>query len=125
MFCRGLPCSGSRPTIGHLRDPGYGHGGVEGLFTATSHDFETPLGRVTTNREFLAALSSELGRDPVAEEILHATEHVIEFQVIFLQYLFGGRHPFTIVPILCSLSHRFFDNDGPFRSQRTAVEESL
>ncbi len=102
---------------------GTGHGGVEGLFTATSHDFETPLGRVTTNREFLAALSSELGRDPAAEEILHATEHVIEFQVIFLQYLFGGRHPFTIVPILCSLSHRFFDNDGPFRSQRTAVEE--
>ncbi|MGO9570054.1 MAG: AmmeMemoRadiSam system protein B [Desulfomonilaceae bacterium] len=102
---------------------GTGHGGVAGLFTATTLDFETPLGRVTTNREFLSALSSTLGRDPASEEILHATEHVIEFQVIFLQYLFGGRHPFTIVPILCSLSHQFFNDDGPFKSQREAVEE--
>ena len=102
---------------------GTGHGGVEGLFTATTQDFETPLGRVTTNREFLSELSSTLGRDPASEEILHATEHVIEFQVIFLQYLFGGRHPFTIVPILCSLSHHFFDDDGPFKSQRRVLEE--
>jgi AmmeMemoRadiSam system protein B len=101
---------------------GTGHAGVEGLFTATTQDFETPLGRVTTDREFLSALSSELGRDAASEEILHATEHVIEFQAIFLQYLFGGRHPFTIVPILCSLSHRFFDDNGPFTDQKQVVE---
>jgi MEMO1 family protein len=102
---------------------GTGHGGVQGLFTATTHDFETPLGRVTTDRELLDALGSELGRDPASEEILHATEHVIEFQAIFLQHLFGDRHPFTIVPILCSLSHRFFVDDGPFQDQKRAVEE--
>jgi MEMO1 family protein len=101
---------------------GTGHGGVEGLFTATTQDFETPLGRVTTDREFLGALSSQLGRDSASEEILHATEHVIEFQAIFLQYLFRGRHPFTIVPILCSLSHRFFDDNGPFTDQKRAVK---
>ena len=102
---------------------GTGHGGVKGLFTATSHDFETPLGRVTTDREFLNALSAELGKDAASEEILHANEHVIEFQVIFLQYIFGGRHSFAIVPILCSLSHHFFDESGPFTTERQAVEE--
>ncbi|MGB6066498.1 MAG: AmmeMemoRadiSam system protein B [Desulfomonilaceae bacterium] len=101
---------------------GTGHAGVEGLFTATTHDFETPLGTVPTDRQLLSELSSELGRDTASEEILHATEHVIEFQVIFLQYLFGGRHPFTIVPILCSLSHHFFSDDGRFLSQRQALE---
>ncbi len=102
---------------------GTGHGGVDGLFTATTHDFETPLGTVPTDRELLSELSSELGRDAASEEILHATEHVIEFQAIFLQFLFGGRHPFMIVPILCSLSHHFFGNDGRFLSQRQAADK--
>jgi MEMO1 family protein len=97
---------------------GTGHAGVEGVFAATTLDFETPLGTVETDREFLGALTAELGRDPAAEEILHATEHVIEFQVVFLQYLFSGRHKFTIVPILCSLSHHLFGGDPAFENGR-------
>lgn len=91
---------------------GTGHAGVDGMFTATTLDFQTPLGTEHTDRDFIGALSEELGRDAAAEEILHATEHVIEFQLIFLQHMMSGRHSFSIVPILCSFPHQIFDRDG-------------
>jgi len=102
---------------------GTGHAGVRGLFAATGLDFQTPLGTVQTDRELLGVLSRELGRDPAEEEILHATEHVIEFQLIFLQYLFAGRHSFTVLPVLCSLSYHLFDNDEGFSQQQRLFKE--
>jgi AmmeMemoRadiSam system protein B len=102
---------------------GTGHAGVPGVFTATNLDFDTPLGRVQTDREFLAALGESLGMDPAAEEILHAKEHVIEFQVIFLQHVLSGRHEFTIVPVLCSLSHLLFGDDDALKEPREVFEK--
>jgi len=101
---------------------GTGHRGVNGMFTATSLDFDSPLGRVRTDRDFIRSLSLELGFDCAAEEILHADEHVIEFQTIFLQHLFGSRRPFTIVPILCSLSHLYFDSSCKFSDKLQLFE---
>jgi MEMO1 family protein len=98
---------------------GTGHKGVQGLFTATTLDFQTPLGTVTTDRDFLAVLESHLGKDPSAEELLHATEHVIEFQVLFLQFMLSSRHDFTIVPILCWLPHHLFVEDHAFARERS------
>jgi len=80
---------------------GTGHAGVDELFAVTTLDFETPFGMVPTDRDFVEELAQELGRDPAASEILHATEHVIEFQLIFLQHMLAQRHEFSIVPILC------------------------
>lgn len=97
---------------------GTGHAGVEGMFSATTLDFDTPFGRVQTDRTFIEELGRAFGADPAAEEILHATEHVIEFQVVFLQYLFDARHRFSIVPVLCSLSHRVFSNDAGMEDRR-------
>ncbi len=96
---------------------GTGHAGVKRLFTATNLDFQTPLGTVETDRDFVHRLGEELGEDPAAEEILHATEHVIEFQVIFLQHLFAGRHQFKIVPILASLAPQFLDPNAGFHEE--------
>lgn len=101
---------------------GTGHAGVNRVFTTTSLDFQTPLGTVETDREFLALISDELGRDPAEEEILHAREHVIEFQAVFLQYLFAQRRRFTIVPVLCSLSHLTFLDDPAVREARELYE---
>ncbi len=97
---------------------GTGHAGVERMFTAGTLDFQTPLGVVETDRDFVNAVSDELGWDVAAEEILHETEHVIEFQVIFLQKLFAGRHGFKIAPILCSLSHLFFQDSEDLAEMR-------
>ncbi len=102
---------------------GTGHSGVEGIFTATNLDFETPLGVVRTDHEFLGHLTDRLGYDPAAEEILHASEHVIEFQVIFLQHVFAARHSYTIVPVLCSLSPQTLDETGPLQDQKTKFDE--
>lgn len=87
---------------------GTGHSGVTGALTATNLDFETPLGRVRTDHDFVRALEDELGQDPCEEELLHVTEHVIEFQTVFLQHTLGGRADFSIVPILVSVPVEFF-----------------
>ncbi|MEW6140482.1 MAG: AmmeMemoRadiSam system protein B [Thermodesulfobacteriota bacterium] len=102
---------------------GTGHSGVEKMFTATTLDFQTPLGIVETDRELLGLLSEELGRDAAEEEILHAQEHVIEFQTIFLQYVFGQRHRFKILPVLCFLSHHVFDDARAYPELQNQFQE--
>jgi AmmeMemoRadiSam system protein B len=107
---------------------GTGHAGVKAGFTATGLDFQTPLGTVRTDRDFIDALSARLGKDAAAEEILHAGEHVIEFQAVFLQHMFGERHPFKVVPVLCSLPHFLFSGDpavGELRREFEAFCEAL
>lgn len=53
----------------------------------------------------LDALAQNYGDDLFAGEFAHKQEHSIEFQVIFLQYLFGNQRPIKIAPILCSSFH--------------------
>jgi MEMO1 family protein len=74
-------------------------------FALTCKDFETPLGVVPTDRAFVDGLADLAGRDLFDDELSHRTEHSIEFQVVFLQYLLGGRRDFTIVPILVGSFH--------------------
>jgi AmmeMemoRadiSam system protein B len=74
-------------------------------FTATRKDFATPLGTVPTDRDFLDRLEARLAANPHGErlyedEVLHRTEHAVEFQAVMLQHALGGRQAFTIVPIL-------------------------
>jgi AmmeMemoRadiSam system protein B len=69
-------------------------------FALTCKDFETPLGVVETDRSYVDRIASLAGRDLFEDELSHRTEHSIELQVVFLQYVLGGRRDFTIVPIL-------------------------
>ncbi len=74
-------------------------------FALTCKDFETPLGVVATDRSYVDRISALAGRELFEDELSHRSEHSIEFQVVFLQYLLGGRRDFTIVPILCGSFH--------------------
>jgi len=74
-------------------------------FALTCKDFETPLGVVATDRSYVDRIASLAGRDLFEDELSHRTEHSIEFQVVFLQYVLGGRRDFTIVPILVGSFH--------------------
>jgi MEMO1 family protein len=74
-------------------------------FVLTSKDFDTPLGLVPTDRSYVDRIVSLTGRDFFDDELSHRTEHSIEFQVVFLQYLLGGRRDFSIVPILVGSFH--------------------
>jgi AmmeMemoRadiSam system protein B len=74
-------------------------------FALTHKDFETPLGVVPTDRGYVDRIASLAGRDLFDDELSHRTEHSIEFQVVFLQYVLGGRRDFSIVPILVGSFH--------------------
>ncbi len=75
------------------------HAGGLSPLIPTRKDFETPLGRVEVDQEFLDPLLAVLGEQARREEFLHRNEHSLEFQVLFLQALFPDR-PFRIVPLL-------------------------
>ncbi|MEW6734956.1 MAG: AmmeMemoRadiSam system protein B [Acidobacteriota bacterium] len=79
---------------------GTSHYGFGKLFIVTEKDFETPLGRLQCDREFIATLQTQLNGSLKNEEGAHRLEHSIEFQVIFLQTLFKNRKLPKIVPIL-------------------------
>lgn len=80
------------------------HTPMENPFAFTLKAFETPLGRVEVARNLVEECARKLPFDPFADEFSHRSEHTIEFQVIFLQYLLGKRD-FKIFPILCSSFH--------------------
>jgi AmmeMemoRadiSam system protein B len=81
------------------------HAGLAEPFALTRKDYETPLGAAVTDRDFVDALAAHARHDCFASELGHRGEHSIEFQAVFLRYLFGGRRDFTIVPILASFAH--------------------
>jgi MEMO1 family protein len=84
---------------------GTAHYGGATLFAATRKDFATPLGTVVTDRDFLDRLAARTPQDLYADELLHRTEHAVEFQTVMLQHVLGARGPFSVVPILVTSFH--------------------
>jgi AmmeMemoRadiSam system protein B len=83
---------------------GVPHHGIEGPAAATLKSFETPLGALEVDRDFVAALQRRSRSDLLQSELGHRTEHSIEFETVFLRHLFGDRE-IRIVPILTSFVH--------------------
>jgi len=83
---------------------GTAHCEMRNYFSLTLKDFRTPLGTVKTNKAFIEVLSKACHWDPFEDEFVHKREHSIEFQLIFLQYLYPGK-PLEIVPVLCRSFH--------------------
>jgi AmmeMemoRadiSam system protein B len=84
---------------------GVAHQYCRNRFALTRKDFQTPLGLVPTDRAYVDRIAALAARDLFEDELSHRTEHSIEFQVVFLQYLLGGRREFSIVPILVGSFH--------------------
>ena len=79
----------------------------------TRKDFETPLGTMPTATALVDQLARQCDGDLFAEELVHAKEHSIEFQVVLLQHILGD-HPAEILPILCcSTDGRVDDDQSP------------
>jgi AmmeMemoRadiSam system protein B len=97
---------------------GTSHCGGENPFILTRKDFETPLGLVNTDGNFVDALQERCSENLFADEYLHRGEHSLEFQVVFLKYVAKRRaeltgtpeRPFKIVPILVSSFHTLVVN---------------
>jgi AmmeMemoRadiSam system protein B len=76
------------------------HNPMRQRFAFTLKDFETPLGIVETDREFVGHLVSKVNTDYFIDEFSHRGEHSIEFQAVWLKYVLRDRHDLRIVPIL-------------------------
>ncbi|MFQ5829358.1 MAG: AmmeMemoRadiSam system protein B [Candidatus Methylomirabilia bacterium] len=81
------------------------HAGMDDPFALTLKDYDTPLGAARVDLDFCDALSRRFGENLLGSELAHRIEHSIEFQAVFLRYLFGGRREFSIVPVLASYLH--------------------
>ncbi|MGQ9561413.1 MAG: AmmeMemoRadiSam system protein B [Candidatus Oleimicrobiaceae bacterium] len=78
------------------------HGPLPSFCAGTRKHFHTPLGLARTDQSFMDALARQWGEDLYLGELAHRSEHTIEFQVIFLQHLFGAE--VHIAPLLCAFS---------------------
>ena len=87
---------------------GTSHYGEPDRLGLTRKPFRTPFGDTRTDQAIIDRLSNE-GR---MEDYCHAVEHSIEFQVVFLQHLFGPA--IRVVPILCgSYAHSIYRGGLP------------
>jgi len=86
---------------------GTAHQPMARRFALTMKSFETPLGTAETDKHFVEGLAARLGPGYFDDEFAHRGEHSIEFQAVYLRYLFGRRRDFSIVPILVGSFHDF------------------
>ena len=85
----------------------YGHSDRIGL---TRKPFDTPFGRAITDVALVDKIAAEAGDAACMEDYCHAIEHSIEFQIVFLQHLFGP--DIRIVPVLCGTWSSLFQGGG-------------
>jgi hypothetical protein len=110
---------------------GTAHVATKGFFTFTPKDFETPLGLVETDREFLKAVQEQDDVEIFQDEFIHRSEHSVEFQVLFLQYILGSRREFRIVPVLCGSFHEMVEGGvtpmevPAYRKSFAALKEAI
>jgi AmmeMemoRadiSam system protein B len=90
---------------------GTSHYGEPDRFGLTRKSFITPYGVAATAVELVDELASAGGPAVKMEDYSHAIEHSIEFQVVFLQHLYGP--DIRILPILCGPFFRCAQNGGP------------
>jgi hypothetical protein len=78
---------------------GTSHYGAPDRFGLTRKNFVTPYGEAITETAMVNNLLNAADGAIRLEDYCHAVEHSIEFQVVFLQYLYGPG--IRILPILC------------------------
>ncbi len=103
---------------------GTGHSGLSNLYSVLAKDFDTPLGRAKCDYNFIDRLNQKTRNLHAFEVLSHRSEHTIEFQLPFLQFLFEKKHQFTFVPILCSFSYHML-NPEQFARERKIVDDFI
>ena len=86
---------------------GVNHMTEEPLFSVTPKPFETPLGLMDTDGDFVWALNESCDQDLLLGEFYHRNEHSIELQAVWLKYLYEDKDDVKIVPVLCGGFDRF------------------
>lgn len=89
---------------------GTSHYGEADRFGLTRKPFVTPFGETNTDTALVDELANAAPDSIRMEDYCHAVEHSIEFQVLFLQHLFGPE--IRILPILCGAFARSIYQGG-------------
>ena len=92
------------PSISEAQDRtfvilGTSHYGAPDRFGLTRKQFITPYGQARTNIPLVDELEAAAPDSIRMEDYCHAVEHSIEFQIVFLQHIYGN--DVKILPILC------------------------
>ncbi len=95
---------------------GTSHYGDPDVFGLTRKPFMTPLGEAITDVKLVDELATDAFDAVRMEDYCHAVEHSIEFQILFLQYLYGPN--VRILPILCgSFARSIYQGGKPEANQ--------
>lgn len=78
---------------------GTSHYGAPDRFGLTRKPFRTPFGEARTDLRLIDELERAAPDAVRMEDYCHSVEHSIEFQIVFLQHLYGPN--LRILPILC------------------------
>jgi MEMO1 family protein len=78
---------------------GVGHRQEDAPFSVTCKDFDTPVGKVCTDRDAVIRLQRAAPGPLSPDDFAHRSEHSVEFQTLFLSHLFRDRNV-RIVPVL-------------------------
>lgn len=98
---------------------GTSHYGEIDRLGVTRKDFDTPIGRARVDQSLLGELKHAGGPGIAEEDYYFSLEHSVEFQVVFLQYLYGP--DIRILPILCgSYARSIYAGGAPERSDDVA-----
>jgi AmmeMemoRadiSam system protein B len=91
---------------------GTSHYGAPDRLGLTRKPFVTPYGETIPDTALINEIEAKSGDAAAMEDYCHAIEHSIEFQVVFLQHLFGPN--IRIVPILCgSYANSIYNGGAP------------
>ena len=110
---------------------GTAHTSMKNPFCLTQKDFVTPLGTLNVDKELVEAIQSRCPDDLFEDEGIQRSEHSIEFQCVFLRYLYPEPIPLKIVPILSGSFHEAIEQGispmeiRPIRQFIEALKEAV
>ena len=81
---------------------GTSHAPTENFFAVTQKSYETPMGTLPTDVEFVTRLQRAYGPNLAKDELVHRTEHSVELQTVFLKHCLKAP---CIVPVLIGSFH--------------------
>ncbi len=101
---------------------GVAHVSPDSPWVFTPKTYETPFGPMQLDDELYQQLAAKVWYEPRADEWVHKNEHSLEFQAVWLRYLWREKTP-PWVPILVSSFERFSPDEAP--SKIATIEKAL
>jgi AmmeMemoRadiSam system protein B len=91
---------------------GVSHKGGVSPFIFTKKEYETPYGNIQVDNELYVKFKEVLWYEPDEEEFFHKDEHSLEFQALWLKYIWRDKTP-KWLPILVTDFERFCEKNPP------------